>query len=276
MVTRHLLFIRHGQYVLPTDDTPEGHDPVLTEKGHEQARLTGERLRDLGIEVAVIHASTMARAEQTAEGIAAFFPGVPVRKTDLLREGVPALHVPTHPTWRPSAEDIREDPPRISKAFESIVQRWREFEGMQVHSVEEWEAVRVTRLKQDPQVPATRKNAAGAGATGSAAQPAPASAAGPLSSTSAGTIDVTSSGTSSGSGNSKEPIYIDRYELVVCHGNVIRSHLLRALQLPVQAWLRLAIQNTGISHLIIRPSGNVSLYSLGDTGHLPKELITYH
>jgi hypothetical protein len=32
-------------------------------------------------------------------------------------------------------------------------------------------------------------------------------------------------------------------------GNVIRYATLRALQLPVQAWLRLAIYNTGMTHI---------------------------
>jgi len=280
LVTRHLLFIRHGQYVLPTEDTPADHDPVLTEKGHEQARLTGQRLRELGIEPAVIHVSTMARARQTAEGISAFFPGVPVRQSELLREGVPALHVPTHPTWRPEPEDIRDDPPRIAAAFEQLVQRWREYEGQQVRSQAEWNAIRVARMKADPDSLAQRKQRqadASVAVDAPAGQAKEASAAGALSSSSAGTIDVSSTSSSSSSTRDNlKPIHVDRYELIVCHGNVIRYSLLRALQLPVQAWLRLAVQNTGISHLIIRPTGNVSLYTLGDVGHLSKELITYH
>lgn len=66
------------------------------------------------------------------------------------------------------------------------------------------------------------------------------------------------------------------YEIVVCHGNVIRYCVLRALQLPPQAWLRLAIWNCGITHIEIRPDGGVSMHALGDTGHLEKGFITYH
>jgi len=66
------------------------------------------------------------------------------------------------------------------------------------------------------------------------------------------------------------------YELLVCHGNVIRYFLLRALQLDTTRWLHLATYNTGITHVCIRGDGGVSVQSFGDTGHLPAELTTYH
>lgn len=37
----------------------------------------------------------------------------------------------------------------------------------------------------------------------------------------------------------------DTYDLVVCHGNVIRYFTLRALQLPPGRWLKLATYNCG-------------------------------
>jgi serine/threonine-protein phosphatase PGAM5 len=61
---------------------------------------------------------------------------------------------------------------------------------------------------------------------------------------------------------------------VVAAGNVIRFFVCRALQLPPSAWLRFATYNCGITHIIIRPNGNCSLYGFGDTGHLDK--VTYH
>lgn len=67
----------------------------------------------------------------------------------------------------------------------------------------------------------------------------------------------------------------DEWHLVVCHGNVIRYFLCRALQLPPEAWLRFATFNTGITHLRVGPSGNVSLQGFGDVGHLPVEMVTY-
>ena len=68
----------------------------------------------------------------------------------------------------------------------------------------------------------------------------------------------------------------DVHELFVIHGNVIRYFLCRVLQFPVEGWLRVAIYNTGITQIEIRPSGNVSVKAVGDVGHLEKQQITYH
>jgi len=65
------------------------------------------------------------------------------------------------------------------------------------------------------------------------------------------------------------------YDIVVCHANVIRYFALRALQLPPEAWLRFAPYNCSITHLKITPAGYVSLYALGDVGHLPMEATTF-
>ena len=65
------------------------------------------------------------------------------------------------------------------------------------------------------------------------------------------------------------------YEIVICHGNVIRYFAMRALQLPPEAWLRLCTFNCSLTYLTVRPSGSVSLRLLGDTGHLPMELTTF-
>ncbi|EGB10342.1 hypothetical protein AURANDRAFT_5074, partial [Aureococcus anophagefferens] len=62
---------------------------------------------------------------------------------------------------------------------------------------------------------------------------------------------------------------LHEYEIVVCHGNVIRYFALRALQLPPEAWLRLCTFNCSVTYLVVRPSGSVSLRALGDIGHLP-------
>ena len=57
---------------------------------------------------------------------------------------------------------------------------------------------------------------------------------------------------------------------------MIRYFVLRALQLPPEAWLRLALNNASITVLLISPSGNVSLRCFGDTGHMPPDMITYN
>lgn len=67
----------------------------------------------------------------------------------------------------------------------------------------------------------------------------------------------------------------DSYEIVVCHANVIRYIVCRALQMPPEAWLRMSLQHASITWLSIRPSGRVTLRSLGDGGHIPLPLKTF-
>jgi serine/threonine-protein phosphatase PGAM5 len=59
------------------------------------------------------------------------------------------------------------------------------------------------------------------------------------------------------------------FEIIVCHANVIRYFLCRALQLPPEAWLRYCPFNCSMTYITIRPSGTVSCRMLGDVGHLP-------
>lgn len=58
------------------------------------------------------------------------------------------------------------------------------------------------------------------------------------------------------------------FEIIVCHANVIRYFLCRALQLPPEAWLRLCTFNCSLTYLTVRPTGTVSCRMLGDIGHL--------
>ena len=64
------------------------------------------------------------------------------------------------------------------------------------------------------------------------------------------------------------------YEVVVCHANVIRYFVCRALQIPKEAWLRMAIPHCSITILAIRPTGYVSLKCLGESGFMPIEAVT--
>jgi broad specificity phosphatase PhoE len=67
----------------------------------------------------------------------------------------------------------------------------------------------------------------------------------------------------------------DTYEVVVCHANLIRYVVCRALQLPPEAWLRMSLPNASLTHLVVRPNGDVTLRMLGDAGHLPPEMVSY-
>jgi serine/threonine-protein phosphatase PGAM5 len=72
---------------------------------------------------------------------------------------------------------------------------------------------------------------------------------------------------------SSAPATID---ILVCHGNVIRYFLCRALQFPPDAWLRHEIYNGSISHLYVRPSGRVGVQTIGDTGYMPKDKLSFN
>lgn len=66
----------------------------------------------------------------------------------------------------------------------------------------------------------------------------------------------------------------DSYELVVCHANVIRYFLCRALQLPPEAWLRLSLKHASLTWVVIRPSGSVHTRCVGEAGHFPPDMLT--
>ncbi|XP_063312640.1 serine/threonine-protein phosphatase PGAM5, mitochondrial-like [Pelobates fuscus] len=66
----------------------------------------------------------------------------------------------------------------------------------------------------------------------------------------------------------------DSYEIIVCHDNVIRYFVCRALQLPPETWVRLSLYHGSITKLVIKPDGDVSLKLLGDAGFIPPGKLT--
>jgi serine/threonine-protein phosphatase PGAM5 len=66
----------------------------------------------------------------------------------------------------------------------------------------------------------------------------------------------------------------DSYSVLVCHGNVIRYIVCRALQFPPEAWLRFNLHHASITWLVIYPNGRVVLRLFGDCGHMPKNHVT--
>ncbi|KNC81794.1 serine/threonine-protein phosphatase PGAM5, mitochondrial, partial [Sphaeroforma arctica JP610] len=65
------------------------------------------------------------------------------------------------------------------------------------------------------------------------------------------------------------------HEMIVCHGNVIRYFVCRALQVPPEYWLRMGVANCSITHITITASGRVSIRALGDVGHVPADKQTF-
>jgi len=61
----------------------------------------------------------------------------------------------------------------------------------------------------------------------------------------------------------------NRRDVLVCHGNVIRWMVARALGDDPRNWLRMSIGNASITVLAIHADGSVRVASFSDTGHLP-------
>lgn len=179
MGTRTLLFLRHGQY----DADSRGE---LTPLGREQARLTATYLEAFTFDV--VWSSTLLRAKETAEIVAARLGAMRVRHTGLLREGmytkVEGYDVP--------ASERREDRARADAAYAKIVRTSR----------------------------------------------------------------------------------TERTELVVCHGNLIRFIVCRALRAPLARWLRMTTSHCGLTRVLVRDTGAVRVVSYNETSHLPTKLVT--
>jgi len=79
-MTHFLYLVRHGEAA--------PHDGPLSPAGEQQARLTGERLKP--VPLSAIHYGPLPRAAQTANIIAACFPGVPLSASDLAGDYLPS------------------------------------------------------------------------------------------------------------------------------------------------------------------------------------------
>ncbi len=66
----------------------------------------------------------------------------------------------------------------------------------------------------------------------------------------------------------------DRHDLVVCHGNVIRWFVTRALKVDPHAWLGMSIANCSLTVITVKPDGAMKVLSFSDSGHLPPNLET--
>ena len=117
--SRHLIFIRHGQY---NNQHKDDKKRTLTQLGQEQAVFTGIRLRELGISFDKVIESSMTRAIETSSLIRAQLKDVNLERTDLLREGSPIHPEPPFRHWR-SDVSTYTDGPRIEAAFRKFVHR---------------------------------------------------------------------------------------------------------------------------------------------------------
>lgn len=67
----------------------------------------------------------------------------------------------------------------------------------------------------------------------------------------------------------------DTYDVLVCHGNVIRWAAMRGLGADEKNWINLDCGNASLTILSIRPDGSVRPVMYSDVGHLPVEKQTW-
>ena len=76
------------------------------------------------------------------------------------------------------------------------------------------------------------------------------------------------------------PIYFapspgaDRHDIVVCHGNVIRYFVTKALKVDTEAWLGMSIANCSLTVITVKADGSMKLLSFSDSGPIPPNLTT--
>lgn len=70
------------------------------------------------------------------------------------------------------------------------------------------------------------------------------------------------------------PSRVERVELVVCHGNLIRYLVCRALHAPIARWTRMTTHHCSLTRIVVRGTGAVRVVSYNETAHLPPKLVT--
>jgi len=71
------------------------------------------------------------------------------------------------------------------------------------------------------------------------------------------------------------PDSTERHDVLVCHGNVIRYLVTKALKVDSLAWLGMSISNCSLTIIKVKPDGSMKLQGFNDTGHIPPNLHTF-
>ena len=61
-------------------------------------------------------------------------------------------------------------------------------------------------------------------------------------------------------------------DLLVCHGDVIRYLVTRAMRVDTRAWLEMSVGNASITVIRVQPDGRMKVLAVGDAGHVPPNL----
>ncbi len=64
----------------------------------------------------------------------------------------------------------------------------------------------------------------------------------------------------------------DQQDVLVCHGNVIRYFVTKALGVDTQAWLGMSVANGSLTIIQVKADGTFKVLAVGDAGHIPPNL----
>lgn len=70
------------------------------------------------------------------------------------------------------------------------------------------------------------------------------------------------------------PESYDQYFFLICHANIIRDLICRALGVQPETWAHMVINNCGITVVSVAPDASIALEAYNDTNHLPDALQT--
>ncbi len=116
MASRYLYLVRHGQYD-PDAPAPDALEGCLSKLGKQQAQKTAKALQ--AYPITAIHCSTLRRAAETAEIIAAVFPEMKINRTRRLWESIPHVSDYMRDHFQNFLPDqLKTQAERSEKAFE--------------------------------------------------------------------------------------------------------------------------------------------------------------
>lgn len=66
----------------------------------------------------------------------------------------------------------------------------------------------------------------------------------------------------------------ERREILVCHGNVTRYLVTRALGVDTEGWLEMSVAHASLTQILVEADGRFKVISVGDIGHVPPNMQT--
>jgi serine/threonine-protein phosphatase PGAM5 len=66
-----------------------------------------------------------------------------------------------------------------------------------------------------------------------------------------------------------------RSDVVVCHGNVIRYFVMKALGVDTKALLGMSVAHASLTVIRVQADGSMTVLAVGDVGHLPPNMQSW-